>query len=108
MRGKSLQNVEEEGNPELHALSCLTHLKFEAMSNSIQIQQIKYVFTTSFCKYTGNLYKVITRLGECCRQVEAEEESNSRSKIHQTSEQPHSKALYFNFVSNSDKTGLQS
>ena len=33
---------------------------------------------------TGNLYKAIPRFGECCRQVEAEEVSNSRNKIYQT------------------------
>ena len=37
---------------------------------------------------TGNLFKAVPRLGECCRQVEAEEVSNSRNKIHQTWERP--------------------
>ena len=35
-----------------------------------------------------------TWLGECCRQVEAEELSNSRNKIHQTTYQPLFPALY--------------
>ena len=44
--------------------------------------------------YTGNLYKAVSRLGECCRQVEVEEASNSGNKIHQTREWPHSRVLY--------------
>ena len=43
---------------------------------------------------TGNLYKAIHRLKECCRQVEAEEVSNSRNKTHQTTYQPLFPALY--------------
>ena len=43
--------------------------------------------------YTGNLYKAVPRLGECCRQVEAEEVSNSRNKIHQTWEWPYRDSL---------------
>ena len=35
-----------------------------------------------------------TWLGECCRQVEAEEVSNSRNKIHQTMYQDFFRALY--------------
>ena len=35
-----------------------------------------------------------TWLGECCRQVEAEEVSNSRNKIHQTTYQPLFPPLY--------------
>ena len=31
--------------------------------------------------YTGNLYEAIPRLRECCRQVEAEDVSNSRNKF---------------------------
>ena len=43
---------------------------------------------------TGNLYKAVPRLRECCGQVEAEEVSNSRSKIHQTWGQPYRDSLY--------------
>ena len=43
---------------------------------------------------TGLDYKVIPRLRECCRQVEAEVVSNSSNKIHQTWEGPYSRALY--------------
>ena len=38
----------------------------------------KYELTAA---YTGNLYKAVPRLGECCRQVDAEEVSNSRNKF---------------------------
>ena len=43
--------------------------------------------------YTGNLYKAMPRLQECCRQVEAEEVSNSRNKIHPTWERPYRDSL---------------
>ena len=43
---------------------------------------------------TGILYKAVPRLRECCRQVEAEEVSNSRNKIHQTWEWPYRDSLY--------------
>ena len=42
----------------------------------------------------GNLYKAIPRLRECQWQVEAEEVSNSRNKIHQTWEWPYGDSLY--------------
>ena len=40
-------------------------------------------------RYTGNLYKVVPRLRECCREVEADEVNNSRNKILQTWERPY-------------------
>ena len=43
---------------------------------------------------TGNLYKAVPRLRECCRQVEANEVSNSRNNIHQTWERPYRDSLY--------------
>ena len=43
---------------------------------------------------SGNVYKVVPRLRECCRQVEEEAVSNSRNKIHQTWEQPYGDSLY--------------
>ena len=39
---------------------------------------------TVFVANTGNLYKIVPRLRECCMQVEAEVVSNSWNKIHQT------------------------
>ena len=45
-----------------------------------------------------NLYKAVPRLGECCRQVEAEEVSNSRKKIHQTWDRPYRYSLYAMFI----------
>ena len=44
---------------------------------------------------TGNIYKTIPKLQECCRQVETELVSNSRNKIHQTWRRPYSPALNF-------------
>ena len=42
---------------------------------------------------TGNLYKAVPRLQECCWQVEAEVVSNSKNKIHQTWERPYRDSL---------------
>ena len=39
---------------------------------------------TAACLYTVSEKSLCTWLGECCRQVEAEEVSNGRNKIHQT------------------------
>ena len=47
-----------------------------------------------YVAHTGLNYKAALRLQECCRQVEAEEVSNSRNKIHQTWELPFSRDLY--------------
>ena len=44
--------------------------------------------------HTGLHYKVVPRLRECCRQVEADMVSNTRNNIHQTWERPYSGALY--------------
>ena len=41
-----------------------------------------------------NPYKDVPRLRECCRQVKAEEVSNSRNNIHQTWERPYRDSLY--------------
>ena len=43
---------------------------------------------------TGLPYKAVSRLRECCRQVEAEDVSNIRNKIHQTLERPYIPTLY--------------
>ena len=53
-------------------------------------------FPSPVSHHTGNLYKAVSRLREFCRQVEAEEVSNSRSKIHQTWGRPHRNSLYCN------------
>ena len=45
-------------------------------------------YNTLFKESTGKLYKAVPRLRECCRQVEAQEVSNSRNIIHQTWERP--------------------
>ena len=46
-------------------------------------------------EHTAGLHcKTFPRLRESFRQVEAEEESNSRNKIHQTWEQPYRDSLY--------------
>ena len=47
-----------------------------------------------YSESTGNLNKAVPRLRECCRQVEAEEVSNSRNNIHKTRELSYSQALY--------------
>ena len=39
-----------------------------------------------------------TLLGECCRQLEAEEVSNSRTKIHKTWEWPYRDSLYISYL----------
>ena len=44
--------------------------------------------------YTGNLYKAVPRLQECCKQLQAEYISNNRNKIHQTWERPYRDSLY--------------
>ena len=43
---------------------------------------------------TANIYMAVPKLGECCRQVEADEVSNSRNKIHQTMYKQFFRALY--------------
>ena len=48
--------------------------------------------------YTEGEIMVDTRLGECCRQAETEEVSNSRNKIHQTTYQTLFPALYFSHL----------
>ena len=50
---------------------------------------------------TGNLYLAVPWLWECCRQVEAEEVSNSRSKIHQTWDWPFWDPLYCSAIAES-------
>ena len=42
----------------------------------------------------GNIYEAVPRSQECCRQVEAEEVSNSRNKIQKTWERPYRDSLY--------------
>ena len=43
---------------------------------------------------TGLDCKAVPRLQDCCMQVEAEEVSNCRNKIHQTTYKPFSECLY--------------
>ena len=45
-------------------------------------------------KLTGLYYKAVSRLRECCRQVEAEVIINSRNKLLRTWARPYSGALY--------------
>ena len=49
----------------------------------------------TFFERTEGEIMVGTWLGECCRQVEAEEVSNSRNKIHQTMYRPLFPPLYY-------------
>ena len=65
-----------------------------AVQNSIA----QMAFPVSQCStsaHAGNLYKAVARLREYCRQVEAEEASNSRNKIHQTWAQPQRFPVHF-------------
>ena len=55
---------------------------------------------------TGNLYKADSRLRECCRQVEAEEVSNSRNKIPQTCERSYRDSLWWRFTRREDSLGF--
>ena len=41
------------------------------------------------------MLKALARLRECCRQAQAGVVSNSKNKIHQTWQEPFSRALYF-------------
>ena len=43
---------------------------------------------------TGNHYTAVPRLWECCMQVEVEEVTNGRNKIHQSWEWPYRDSLY--------------
>ena len=52
-----------------------------------------YVSSNYTLKPTGLHYKVVPRLQECCRQVEAEGVSNSRNRILKTWARPYSEAL---------------
>ena len=52
------------------------------------------IWATISPSHTEGEIMVGTWLGECCRQVEAEEVSNSRNKIHQTTYQPLFPPLY--------------
>ena len=88
--------------------SCnVPNLSFEAMALQVPGGQFPHFYQhkslghpTIYCchPWTGNLYKAAPRLRECCRQVEAEEVSNSRNKIHQTWEWPYRDSMYL-FIS---------
>ena len=54
---------------------------------------------------TGNPYKAVPQLRECCRQAQAEEVSNSRNKIQQTWERPYRDSLYLFNLAGSYVTG---
>ena len=54
----------------------------------------KFVLLMQSTLHTEPEIMVGTWLGECCRQVETEEVSNSRNKIHQTTYKDFFRALY--------------